>query len=118
MFKNNNIIESLFCSLRGLKVLLKEKSAQGELIIILFSILFCITIKPNTEFVLCILILPLIILSLEALNTAIEYTCDEITKEHSESIRKAKDLGSSAIFILLVAYFLLLIFVLWDKYSV
>jgi diacylglycerol kinase (ATP) len=46
----------------------------------------------------------LLILSIEALNTAIEYTCDKITMDKSNKIKKAKDLGSAAIFLSLTAY--------------
>ena len=102
--KNKNIINTFFCSVNGLKALLQEKSAKREIFLLIFSIFYGLTIKPDFIFILLLLILPVLILSMEDLNTAIEYTCNEITSNKSYRIRKAKDLGSAAIFLSLVIY--------------
>ena len=102
--KNKNIIHALSCSVAGLKVLLQEKAAKREILLLIFSIFYILTVKPENIFILLLLILPVLILSMEALNTAIEYTCNEITTNKSNRIRKAKDLGSAAIFLSLIIY--------------
>ena len=102
--RNKNIIDALLCSINGLKVLFKEKSAKREILLLIFSIFYILAVKPESIFILLLLILPVIILSMESLNTAIEYTCNEITTNKSNRIRKAKDLGSAAIFLSLVVY--------------
>ena len=102
--RNKNIIDALLCSINGLKVLFKEKSAKREILLLIFSIFYILAVKPESIFILLLLILPVIILSMESLNTAIEYTCNEITTKKSNRIRKAKDLGSAAIFLSLVDY--------------
>jgi diacylglycerol kinase (ATP) len=102
--KNKNIIHAFSCSVSGLKVLLDEKAVKREIVLLIFSIFYSLLIKPEFIFILLLLILPVLILSMEALNTAIEYTCNEITTKKSSKIRKAKDLGSAAIFLSLVAY--------------
>ena len=102
--KNKNIIHAFSFSVAGLKVLLHEKVAKREIFLLIFSIFFILVIKLENIFILLLLILPLLILSMEALNTAIEYTCNQITTKKSSKIRKAKDLGSAAIFLSLVVY--------------
>lgn len=46
----------------------------------------------------------LLILLAEALNSAIEKTCDEITLERSENIKYAKDAGSLAVMISMIVF--------------
>ena len=38
-----------------------------------------------------------LVLALELVNTAIEYTCDSITKEYAEPIKRAKDCAAGAV---------------------
>jgi diacylglycerol kinase (ATP) len=102
--KNKNIIHAFSCSVSGIKVLLHEKAAKREILLLIFSIFYILVVKPEDIFILLLLILPVLILSMEALNTAIEYTCNEITTNKSNRIRKAKDLGSAAIFLSLIIY--------------
>lgn len=109
-YKNQNLLDALTCSKDGLKVLLKEKAAKRELILILFSIFYIVFMKPEKTFVVLLLILPLLTLSIEAINTSIEYLCDEVNSKISDKIKKAKDLGSLAILFTLIAY--LIVFVM------
>ena len=102
--KNRNILNAFLCSVDGLKILFKEKAAKRELILFIFSIFYIFFMQPDKSLVIWLIVLPLLILSIEALNTAIEYICDKITLEKSNKIKKAKDLGSASIFIALVAY--------------
>ncbi|TDH36325.1 diacylglycerol kinase [Pseudohoeflea suaedae] len=44
-----------------------------------------------------------IVLIVELLNTALEVTLDRITLEEDPSVRKAKDMGSAAVFLSIVA---------------
>jgi len=102
--KNKNIFNAFSCSIDGIKVLLIEKSAKRELFLIFFTILYVLIFQPQLIFILLLLVISVLILSLEALNTAIEYTCNEITKKKTKNIKRAKDLGSSSIIILLIVY--------------
>ena len=38
-----------------------------------------------------------LVLALELVNTAIEYTCDSITKEYAEPVKRAKDCAAGAV---------------------
>ena len=92
------------CSINGLKILFLEKAAKREILLIFFSFVYVLIMKPEIYLIIWLIVLPLIILSIEALNTAIEYTCDEITMNKSKKIKKAKDLGSAAILLALFSY--------------
>ena len=116
--KNKNIVHALSCSVSGLKVLLQEKAAKREILLLIFSIFYSLVIKPEFIFILLLLFLPMLILSMEALNTAIEYTCDEITTNKSNKIRKAKDLGSAAIFLSLVIYGFVFVLSVYFKFFI
>ena len=102
--KNKNIIDAFYCSLNGLKLLFREKAAKREVFLLIFSFFYVLIFKPKFIFVLLLLILPFIILAIEALNTAIEQLCNKITLKKSNKIKKVKDLSSAAIFLFLIVY--------------
>ena len=105
--KNKSIFFATRNAMSGLKELFKEKSAQRELILAVLAIsFFCF--KPNVYSVL-VAVLSLLLLAVEALNTAIEKICDHITPEQHPEIKKIKDLGASAVFILLLTMALIFI---------
>lgn len=66
------------------------------------------------EWILIIVILG-IILAVELLNTAIEATCDAITKDFNPLIKIAKDCGSGATFIIFVVAIILNIIIFLPK---
>ena len=91
----------------GLFYAFNEKSFVYELILGLFiagGFLFNILNKN----ILIIFSLYVVVLSIEIINTAIEKLCNKITANDDEQIREIKDLGSAAVFILLLALFLLI----------
>ena len=88
--KNKNILDAFWCSIDGLKILFEEKAARRELLLVIFSILYIFLMQPDLNMIIWLVVLPLLILSIEALNTGIEYTCDKITMDRSNKIKKAK----------------------------
>lgn len=58
-------------------------------------------------------VLFLILVAVEALNTAVEVLVDRISPEYAEFARHAKDLGSFAVFCLLAANAIHAVVVLW-----
>lgn len=66
------------------------------------------------EWILIICILG-IILSTELVNTAIEKTCDAITKEYKSLIKVAKDCGSAATFVIFTVALILNIIIFYPK---
>ena len=107
MNKNKNISDATVTAMNGLKELFKEKSVRRELLLIVIAIgFFCY--KPNVYTVL-IAVLSLVLLAVEALNTAIEKLCDLITTDHHPDIKIIKDLGAAAVLIILIAIGLIFI---------
>ena len=56
-----------------------------------------------------------ITLAVELINTALENTCDAITKEYNEYIKIAKDCGSAATFVIFIVAVLLNVIIFLPK---
>lgn len=110
--KGGTLYSATCNSLDGLAVLFKERAARRELLLIVASGLIY-ALLPNTH-TLLLLVLALALLAVEALNTAIEVLCDHVTPEIHPAIKKAKDLGSAAIFMVCAAFLVVFARVLWD----
>jgi diacylglycerol kinase (ATP) len=74
--------------LNGLKILFNEKAAKREVFLLFFSIFYILIFKPKFLFALLLLILPFIILGIEAPNTVIEHLCNKITLKKLNKIKK------------------------------
>ena len=112
----NSLYQTIKNSLNGFKSYAKEgKSiiiyAFGILIEILMGIVYHIN---GLEWILIICILG-IILAVELLNTAIEATCDAISKEYNSLIKIAKDCGSASTFIIFIVALILNIIIFLPK---
>ena len=107
MSKKRNIIHATINSIDGAKELILQKAARRESILAVITIgFFCY--RPNVYTVL-IAVLSLVLLAVEALNTAIEKICDLITLEEHPEIKKIKDLGAAAVMIIVLAIVLIFI---------
>lgn len=82
---------------------------------VILEIVMGIVYKINgLEWILIICILG-IILAVELINTAIEATCDAITKEYNPFIKIAKDCGSAATFVIFIVAAILNIIIFLPK---
>ena len=107
MPKKRNIIDATINAVDGIKELILQKAARRELILAAIAIgFFCY--RPNVYTVL-IAVLSLVLLAVEALNTAIEKICDLITLAEHPEIKKIKDLGAASVMIIVVAIGLIFI---------
>ena len=107
MPKKRNIVHAAINAVDGLKELIHQNAARRELVLVVIAIgFFCY--KPNVYTVL-IAVLSLVLLAVEALNTAIEKICDHITLEEHPEIKKIKDLGAAAVMIIVLAMVLIFI---------
>jgi len=96
--KNQNVFHATIHAIEGLRELALEKSARRELAAIVTASLLLVYwpgVYSFTLFVLCF-----VLLAMESLNSAIEAVCDHVTPELHPAMKKAKDLGAAAIFIL------------------
>ena len=91
-------------SLAGFKHLLAtELAARIEVFLGIVALAWFIAIGRSLPEILGLLVLFCILMSVEALNTAVERIVDRISPERSEFGRVAKDLGSTAVFFMLSA---------------
>jgi diacylglycerol kinase (ATP) len=99
-----HIVHAAGYSMAGLVYLLRQElAARIELAAVALALLWFLALgRPLVDF-LILLILACILFSVEALNTAIEEVVDKISPERSEFGKKAKDLGSTAVFFMLTA---------------
>ena len=96
--------KALAVSLSGLRDAFRcEAAFRQELAIgAVFAVAtFVLKVTPAERAVLLASIF--LVLVVELLNTALEVTLDRITLEEDPSVRKAKDMGSAAVFLSLVA---------------
>ena len=96
-----SVFQTIKNSLNGIKCYAKDgKSILLYVFGVILEILMGIVYKINgLEWILIICILG-IILAVELINTAIEATCDAITKEYNPLIKIAKDCGSASTFVI------------------
>ncbi|MGF0538484.1 diacylglycerol kinase [Agrobacterium sp. ES01] len=90
-------------SSQGFQRLLGEAAFRHELLaFVVLVILFALTGAVLAQYVI-LLVLALVLFAVEALNTAVEEIVDRVSPEFSTVARHAKDLGSFAVFCLLIA---------------
>ena len=102
--KNKDLFEATTTSLNGLKILAREKAFKRELVLAFLAVT-ALAVEPNS-FALGLVFIVFLILTLEAVNTAIEKICDFIQPQIDERIKEIKDLAAVAILILIVLYFI------------
>lgn len=90
-------------SLQGFRRLLHESAFRHELLMMAAAAALFVYCGAKPLHYLVLLVLGLILIAVEALNTAIEEVIDRISPEFSEVARNAKDLGSFAVSCLLLA---------------
>lgn len=101
-------------SLQGLARLWGEAAFRTEVVVFILGLALFAVIGAEVGDTLIFVILMLLLFAVEALNTAIEELVNRISPEISTVGRNAKDLGSFAVFCLLCANGL---FVLWCLYK-
>ena len=93
-----HLIGSTRYSLQGLGVLVREMAARIEIGAFICVLLVLALIGAPIAHWIVLSVLFLILLAVEALNTAIEAIVDRVSPERSNFARDVKDLGSAAVF--------------------
>ena len=111
-----SVFDVIKYSINGIKCYAKEgKSILIYLICLIIEVALGFAYKINgLEWILIICILGFI-LTVELINTAIEATCDAITKEYNPMIKVAKDCASGATFVLFIVAIILNIIIFAPK---
>ncbi len=101
-----SFIKSVSFALNGLKSAFKEKHIKIHLIAMILVIIagfyFHIT---QTEWLICLLLFGLVI-SLEIINTAIEYLVNLVSPQQNPLAGKIKDLAAGAVLVSAIAAFI------------
>lgn len=110
------IFKALSYSFDGLRTILKERAFSQELILILLlSPIFFVFSFSYTDLILMISSI-LIILITEVINSSIETIVDRISGEKNPLSKKAKDLGSLAVFLSFVNFAITWGIILYGKF--
>jgi diacylglycerol kinase (ATP) len=64
-----------------------------------------------------LILVPLLVISAELLNSAIEAVVDKVSPEFNELAGRAKDMGSAAVFVLMLNVVFTWGLVLWPRYT-
>ena len=108
MFRNHHsIIRAFINAFRGVKYALRERSFFIQLIIGFLVTVFAFVLKLSFAETAVIIILSVLVLLAEILNTVIEKTLDAVSKEQNPEIAKIKDLAAAGVLIFSVAAFLI-----------
>lgn len=100
-------------SLGGLERLWRETAFRHEVLFGGMLLPVYIALGATPVEILIYGILFVVLIAVEALNTAIEVVVDRVSPEWSEAAKEAKDLGSLAVMCLLVAHGMVLIWVVF-----
>jgi diacylglycerol kinase len=97
--KNYHLLKNASYAIEGLLTLLKERAFQLELLFIvpLLILLFFLDLTSIQKSIMTASLI--LILIVEALNTAVENVVDLVTQEWHELAKKAKDTASAAVFL-------------------
>jgi len=110
------IFKALGYSLDGFRTILKERAFSQELLlIILLSPIFFIFSFFYLELIFMIFSL-IVILIVEVINSSIETIVDRISTEKNPLSKKAKDLGSLAVFLSFVNFIATWGIILYGKF--
>lgn len=91
-------------SMAGFAVLMKARSARQEAAFaVVVAVVFFAIGARLVEFLIAFALFALV-LCVETLNTAIEITADKVSPERSDYARDTKDLGSFAVFCVLLIW--------------
>lgn len=114
-FKNRGFRDASLNAFFGFICLIKESAAKRELMLLMVS--GALGIYEATPLTLTLIAISVMMLVVESINTAIEGLCDCITLDYDDRIRRIKDLGACAVFILSVSYALTLAKFFWGMVS-
>ncbi len=103
------LFSNLINSMNGLRVVFKEHSFIVEIIGGIALIPFLIITEIEIINKILITSVYFILLAFELINTAIEKLSNKITRDYDIEIKEIKDLSSSAVFVILLLLFIVLI---------
>ena len=106
-------------SWNGLRAAARSDAAvREELIVILLAIPTAYLIAVTTARAIELVLVLMLLLAVELLNTAIEKLADRLTLDHDEQIGRVKDMGSAAVGVALLMSGFLWIFAIAERLGI
>jgi len=114
--KNLSLFATTGNAANGLKILIAEKAAKREIVLILLTTALFI-FEPN-QYSFAIFTLSFVLLAIESINTSIEGICDHVTPQIHPNIKKIKDVASTSMLVISTLIFLIFVLFLAKKLSI
>ncbi|MDX1810460.1 MAG: diacylglycerol kinase [Gammaproteobacteria bacterium] len=113
--KNKPLTTRMTFALSGLQfAILSEKSIRFQLVVALLTIALLGIIQPELYWWAIIMLVIVLVLFAELVNTALEILCDYVQPEYSDAIKKVKDVAAGAVFVLSLGSLLIGLIFLMD----
>ncbi|WP_163340269.1 diacylglycerol kinase [Desulfopila sp. IMCC35008] len=114
----SRIIAAFFYSLQGIKSCLKHEEAfrqEAALVLLLLPVILFLPVATTTK--LSLFLVNMLILIVEMLNSAIEAIVDMTSPEYHDLAKRAKDVGSGAVFLAILTASVFWLHALFGIYS-
>ncbi len=95
-----------------------EQAIREELVILLIACPLAFLVGTTTARAIELILVLLLLLTVELLNTAIEKLADRLTTDHDEQIGRVKDMGSAAVLAALLIAGVLWIFAIAERLGI
>ncbi|MDR1368880.1 MAG: diacylglycerol kinase family protein [Dysgonamonadaceae bacterium] len=96
--KRQSCLKSFAVAFHGLKIIfVNERNFRTHLLLGILAIFACFFFEVTVQEWIAVLLLIAVVLSIEALNTCIEYLCDYVSPEYHSMIKKIKDVAAGAV---------------------
>lgn len=108
-----NIKTNLFNSLSGLAQAWSDKSFRAEVLLgmVLVPLVFYASVNSAAKF--AVVGTYVLLLAVELLNTALERLSDRLTMQYDTDIKAVKDMGSAAVFLILLLLIPQVVVLIW-----
>jgi diacylglycerol kinase (ATP) len=113
-----HIFDAASFSLSGFSRLSKETAFRLEFLWVVVGLTFLVYLQATLLQFVAFVVLALVLLAVEALNTAIEEIVDHISPDWSQMGKHAKDCGSVAVSFLLLAMAVLLLVIAYENFGI
>ncbi len=108
-------LKSFGCAIKGFfGVVCSEGHLRFHLVAAVYVLVFSSFYNFSAAQWAVLIILIALVIAAELVNTAIENTCDAVTTEQNEHIRRAKDMAAGAVLVLSIAAAAIAVIFFWD----
>lgn len=113
-----HIFDAASFSLSGFVRLSKETAFRLEFLWVVVGLTVLVYLQATLLQFVAFVVLALVLLAVEALNTAIEEIVDHISPDWSQTGKHAKDCGSVAVSFILLAMAVLLLVIAYENFGI